>query len=86
MAIFTTLTQFGNDIRELDHRFADGIDVTLLWDSLTDRVFLAVDDERNGEWFTLEVPRADALDAFHHPYVYPRRDHDVQTLTATDSQ
>ncbi len=57
-------------IRELDHRYNDGIDVTLLWDSRTDRVFVAVEDERSGQSFEVTVPGADALDAFHHPYAY----------------
>ncbi|MGH2894452.1 MAG: hypothetical protein ACRDPM_14485 [Solirubrobacteraceae bacterium] len=86
MTSLTTLPPSGDDIRELDHRCADGIDVTLLWDSLNDRVLVAVDDARNSQWFTLDVPPADALDAFHHPYAYPRREHDVQILSATDLQ
>jgi hypothetical protein len=59
-------------IRELDHRISDGIDVTLLWDPLTDRVFVAVYDERYGESFQLQVDPAEALDAFRHPYAYTR--------------
>jgi hypothetical protein len=57
-------------IRELDHRCNDGIDVSLLWDPETDRVFLTVDDRRRGESRAVEVRPADALDAFHHPYAY----------------
>ena len=57
-------------IRELDHRVNDGIDVTLLWNSLTDRVSVAVGDERTGAFFELEVDPGEALFAFHHPYVY----------------
>lgn len=60
-------------IRELDHRYSDGIDVRLLWNSGTDRVIVRVDDERLGESFELEVDGADALDAFQHPYVYAGR-------------
>ena len=62
-------------IRELDHRSSDGIDVTLLWNAFTDRVSVSVHDQRSGEIFVLEVPGADALDAFNHPYAYARRDH-----------
>jgi hypothetical protein len=57
-------------IRELDHRAGDGIDVRLLWNALTDQVVLAVHDARTDESFELQVPAADALFAFHHPYVY----------------
>ena len=57
-------------IRELDHRSNDGIDVALLWDAHTNRVFVAVEDERRGESLELEVDAANALDAFRHPYAY----------------
>ncbi len=57
-------------IRELDHRRNDGIDVTLLWDSRDDRVYVVVEDERRGHSFDFEVPGAEALEAFHHPYAY----------------
>ena len=52
-------------IRELDHRSNDGIDVWPLWSSHTNRVWVAVKDERLGESLELEVDAADALAAFH---------------------
>lgn len=58
------------EIQELDSRTNDGIHVALLWNSQTDRVSVAVEDERSGESFELEVDSADALTAFHHPYAY----------------
>ncbi len=64
--------------RELDHRVNDGLDVKLLWNSLTDRVSVAVQDERTGEFFEFGVDPGDALIAFNHPYAYasrPRTDH-----------
>ena len=57
-------------IRELDHRVSDGIDVTLFWNPRTNRVCIAVVDERSGQAFQLDVPGADALYAFNHPYTY----------------
>ena len=57
-------------VRELDRRRHDGIDVTLLWNSQRERVSVAVEDERSGESFEFEVDSADALAAFHHPYAY----------------
>jgi hypothetical protein len=36
---------------------------------------VSVHDQRSGEIFVLEVPGADALDAFNHPYAYALRDH-----------
>jgi hypothetical protein len=58
-------------IRELDRRSNDGIDVRLLWNSLNNRVSVAVEDQRTGEFFELPaVDPDDALIAFHHPYAY----------------
>jgi hypothetical protein len=59
--------------RELDHRTGDGIDVTLCWDAVTNRLFVAVQDERDGDSFDVEVEAAEARDAFHHPYAYAHR-------------
>jgi hypothetical protein len=56
--------------RELARRSNDGIDVTLLWSPQTDRLFIAVQDEREGDRFRREISPADALDAFNHPYAY----------------
>jgi hypothetical protein len=69
-------------IRELNHRNADGIDVTLLWDAATNHVSVAVIDERSGEMFELDVPGADAVHAFNHPYAYPRRYERMDALAA----
>jgi hypothetical protein len=80
MFMFTTSEA---SVRELDHRLNDGIDVRPLWVPCTDRVLLAVEDQRTGEYFELDVPGADALEAFHHPYAYSRRgDHDDRTVSA----
>ena len=57
-------------VRELDRRSSDGIDVRLLWSSDTDRVWIALRDDRSGESVELEVDPAKALAAFHHPYAY----------------
>lgn len=56
--------------RELAHRHADGVHVTLLWHPSTDRVTVDVFDEGSGETFEFEAPAARALDAFWHPYAY----------------
>jgi hypothetical protein len=62
-----------SEIRELDHRSGDGVDVTLLWSSRTGRIFVAVEDARTSEAFHITVQPSDALDAFRHPYAYSRR-------------
>ena len=56
--------------RELAHREADGIEVTLLWYAEADRVAVRVSDARTGDRFELRIHAADALDAFHHPFAY----------------
>jgi hypothetical protein len=68
--------------RELDHRSGDGIDVRLLWDSRTDRVSVAVEDDRSGEAFVLEVRGSEARDAFTHPYAYAYRVGRARALAA----
>jgi hypothetical protein len=67
------LTTPDPEIRELDHRVNDGIDVRLLWNSRTNAVSIAVLDERTGEYFELDVDPEDAQVAFHHPYGYSQR-------------
>ena len=58
------------EIRELDHRNHDGVDVRLLWDSAGNRVSIALMDERSGDSVAFEIDPAAALDAFQHPFVY----------------
>jgi hypothetical protein len=69
-------------IRELDHRSEDGIDVTLLWDSRTDRVFMRVVDLRLDESLEFDVHAGDASYAFRHPYAYASPDRDDRALAA----
>ena len=65
-----TLTTGDNPMRELDRRSSDDIEVTLLWSARTNRVFVSVLERRTEALFQFEVAPAQALDAFHHPYVY----------------
>ncbi|MGZ8688231.1 MAG: hypothetical protein ACXWZP_07365, partial [Gaiellaceae bacterium] len=57
-------------VRELAHREADGIAVTLVWDPVGDRVSVLVSDARTGDRFEFAVPSDRALDAFNHPFAY----------------
>lgn len=60
-----------DQLRELDHRTTDGIDVRLFWHEGDDRVLVAVTDAKTGERFTVDVPEGErALDVFHHPYAH----------------
>ena len=56
--------------RELAHRANNGIEVSLFWSKLDDRVTIELVDRRLEERLQFEVARDKALDAFHHPYVY----------------
>jgi hypothetical protein len=58
-----------SDRRELDHRHANGIDVTLSWSPATNGLFVTVLDEA-GDDFELVVESHEALDAFRHPFAY----------------
>ena len=55
---------------ELAQRENDGIAVTLLWHSATDRLTVTVRDWRTGEAFDLDAHPHSAMDVFHHPYAY----------------
>jgi hypothetical protein len=55
-------------LRELASRRSGGLTVSLYWRPEDDQVLVRVTDELTGESFILEPPRADALDAYYHPY------------------
>jgi hypothetical protein len=58
-------------MRELDSRVTDGIHVRLLWCQNQDRVLVAVNDNRTGDAFSVQVPEGEpALKVFHHPCTY----------------
>ena len=60
-----------NNLHELAHRRNDGIDVTMVWDSASDQVTVAVEDRKQDARFEIVVgPGERALDVFHHPYAY----------------
>ena len=55
---------------ELAKRASNGLEVVLLWDRSSNRVKVAVSDERVCHHLDLEVARADALSAFYHPFAH----------------
>jgi hypothetical protein len=69
-----TAKRNSNHRRELAHRASDGVEVTLHW-SPGNRVTIEIFDTRRDERLEFEVGRADALDAFYHPYAYATRRH-----------
>jgi hypothetical protein len=56
--------------RELAHRSADGVDVTLLWWPVDDSVSVRVLDRDSGRNYEIPARRDQAMNAFHHPFVY----------------
>ncbi len=66
------MTRNHDELRELDRRNGGGIDVKLLWNSRTDRLYVVVNDAQRDSDFRVAVQAGDALEAFHHPYAYRR--------------
>jgi hypothetical protein len=62
-----------SDWRELTSRENDGLEVSLLWNGPANRVKVTVADNKSGREFELDVPGADALDAFDHPFAFASR-------------
>jgi hypothetical protein len=59
-------------IRELAHRVADGVEISLLWNELDGSLRVVVVDARAGTAFEVTAPQDNALDVFYHPYAYAR--------------
>jgi hypothetical protein len=62
-----------NDMRELDRRQGDGLDVALLWEPATDCLYVVLTDVRMRESFRIRVEAGNAVDAFEHPFAYASR-------------
>jgi hypothetical protein len=59
-----------NLYRELAYRAADGVEVVLFWQEITDELAVAVSDARSGAYFELAAAPHEALDVFNHPYAH----------------
>jgi uncharacterized protein YkuJ len=58
-------------MRELHSRVNDGVHVRLLWCERNGRVIVAVNDTKNDEAFSIDVPEGKgALHVFNHPFAY----------------
>ena len=55
---------------ELAHRRNHDFDVALYWNTKRDELFVLVEDIAAGDRFSIEAPRAQALDVFNHPFAY----------------
>jgi hypothetical protein len=67
--------------RELANRAADGIDVTLFWNAADDSLAVVVYDSKSDELREFAVRPDQAMNAFHHPYVYSAL-HNMHTSAA----
>jgi hypothetical protein len=56
--------------QELAQRTNDGLEVTLLWRAIDDRLRVVVEDWKAGDWFEVKAEPEAALDVFYHPYAY----------------
>jgi hypothetical protein len=65
-------TDIFSPLRELAHRSADGIDVTLMWNPADDSAFVVVVDLKVGTMFEVGVEDANPMHVFNHPYAYAR--------------
>ena len=59
-----------NELRELDHRTGDGVEVRLLWRPADDALVVTVSDESRGGSFELPVAPGEAREVFLHPFAY----------------
>jgi hypothetical protein len=71
--------------RELAHREADGIEVTLFWHPRSDSLTVEVFDRGVDAFFELDVAPDDALEAFNHPYFYAARTGVTYELPSLDA-
>ena len=63
-------TTLPNDMRQLAQRRSANLEVTLLWNRQSRRVWISIHDLANDEQYAARVPPEHALDAFNHPYAY----------------
>ncbi|HEX6703103.1 MAG TPA: hypothetical protein VF101_20430 [Gaiellaceae bacterium] len=58
--------------KELAHRSADGVDVTLVWFRRDDaeETLVFVSDQRQGAYFEIAAEPHLALDVYYHPFAY----------------
>jgi hypothetical protein len=55
---------------ELAGRAGDGLDVLLLWDRRSGRLWVDVLHVRSGRSFAVDARADNALDVFYHPFAY----------------
>lgn len=71
---------------ELADRESDGVEVSLLWSRSSGCIRVIVTDTKLVQGFELDVARADALEAFYHPFAYAASAATSLDRTSTDLQ
>jgi hypothetical protein len=66
----TEAAPIATDWSELASRENDGLAIFLFWSKATGRVKVVVADTKLDDLFELDVPSAEALEAFNHPFAY----------------
>jgi hypothetical protein len=61
--------------RELAHRVAGGLEVTLYWSASSDCTSVDVHHTRTDQTISFRVPADRALDAFRHPFAHLAQKH-----------
>ena len=57
-------------LHELASRRSANLEVTLLWNRQSRRIWVSIHDLASDEQRSAHVPNDRALDTFHHPYAY----------------
>jgi hypothetical protein len=55
---------------ELAHRISGELEITLYWNEIDRSTGVEVRQRTTGERVVFDVPRAQALDAFYHPFAH----------------
>jgi hypothetical protein len=69
-------------MKELAHRSADGVNVTLVWvrSDGADETIVFVSDHREGTYFEIPTEAQHALDVYYHPFAYKAFGDDASLL------
>ena len=57
-------------VQVLHERRSEALHVALVWDAESNEVCVEVRDQASGDFFLVPTDRANALDAFYHPFSY----------------
>jgi hypothetical protein len=70
----------------LHERKSQDLHVQLIWHSVADYIYVKVRDLKTRDFFLVEPDRAEALDAFYHPFCYaPAAETDRELLVRAEA-